>query len=280
MIKLALLFTFSLKLQASNEVVYGKDDRLDYYQSKPVIQELSAATAVMINNIRLKPSADKYKISKKTLEDYGVCSEERFAQQPIAGSCTGFLIAPDTLVTAGHCIQTIDDCKIHRWLFNYKVEKEGVFNFTVPAKDVYHCVELIKRGYDHGKAIDFAIVRLDRTNSEVQPLTLRTKGKIQRNDRIFVIGHPTGLPMKYAGNAIVRSTSSHSFLTNLDTFAGNSGSPVFNEKTLEVEGILIRGETDYVKDPARGCKKVNFCRADACEGETVSSISVLNTNLN
>ena len=37
------------------------------------------------------------------------------------------------------------------------------------------------------------------------------------------------------------------FVANLDTYGGNSGSPVFNSDTHEVEGILVRGEADFVQ---------------------------------
>jgi hypothetical protein len=41
----------------------------------------------------------------------------------------------------------------------------------------------------------------------------------------------------------------YAFLTNLDTFYGNSGSPVFNLNTLLVEGILVSGDSDYKPHP-------------------------------
>ena len=270
MLSLIAILAYSTKLFAAPEVVYGLDDRMDYLHMTPVHAELSKATAVMVNNIRLKKSEDHYLLSKKTLKDYGVCSDQRFIDQPIAGSCTGFLIGPKTLVTAGHCIQTMSDCKIHRWLFNYQYEKN--FSYEVNSEDVYTCIKIIKRGFTHSKAIDFAIVELDREKSDVTPLKLRSSGSISTNDKTFVIGYPTGLPVKYAGHGSVRTVKNHSFVTNLDTFAGNSGSPVFNEQTLTVEGILIRGENDYIYDPKRDCKKVKICNENRCEGETVSSI--------
>ena len=35
------------------------------------------------------------------------------------------------------------------------------------------------------------------------------------------------------------------FTANLDTYRGNSGSPVFNAITHKVEGVLVRGEQDF-----------------------------------
>ena len=37
------------------------------------------------------------------------------------------------------------------------------------------------------------------------------------------------------------------------SFEGNSGSPVFNAETFEVEGILVNGQEDLVQDPKIEC---------------------------
>jgi hypothetical protein len=43
------------------------------------------------------------------------------------------------------------------------------------------------------------------------------------------------------------------FTANLDSYAGNSGSPVFNQKTGRVEGILIQGADDFVYNEENQC---------------------------
>ena len=63
------------------------------------------------------------------------------------------------------------------------------------------------------------------------------------------------------------------FVANLDTYGGNSGSAVFNATSGKVEGILVRGENDYVW---RGsCRVSNKCPADGCRGEDVTKVSAL-----
>ena len=55
------------------------------------------------------------------------------------------------------------------------------------------------------------------------------------------------------------------------TLGGNSGSAVFNSATGLVEGILVRGEQDYV---LKGdCRVSNVCPVDGCRGEDVTKIS-------
>ena len=84
-----------------------------------------------------------------------------------------------------------------------------------------------------------------------------------------MIGYPLGLPAKIAGGAVVRDNSARDFfLSNLDTYAGNSGSAVFNANTLTVEGVLVAGEDDFVD--TGGCLRSNRCPDMACSGEIVT----------
>jgi V8-like Glu-specific endopeptidase len=45
------------------------------------------------------------------------------------------------------------------------------------------------------------------------------------------------------------------FTANLDTYAGNSGSPVFNKNTGKVEGIIIQGAEDFFYNEENNCIK-------------------------
>jgi hypothetical protein len=63
------------------------------------------------------------------------------------------------------------------------------------------------------------------------------------------------------------------FVANLDTYGGNSGSAVFNAATGLVEGILVRGEQDYVQKG--DCRVSNVCPADGCRGEDVTKIAAV-----
>src|SRR5205814_1482337 len=113
---------------------------------------------------------------------------------------------------------------------------------SVPAAEVYGCKELLGRE-QVGTGADWALIRLDRAVVGHQPLKINASGSIEKGTEIVVIGHPAGLPTKVAGNAAVRDASKEGFfVANLDTFGGNSGSAVFNAKTGQIEGILVRGE--------------------------------------
>ncbi len=66
------------------------------------------------------------------------------------------------------------------------------------------------------------------------------------------------------------------YVANLDTYGGNSGSAVFNAKTGVIEGILMRGENDYVYK--NGCRVSNVCASDACRGEDVTKLSSITSS--
>ena len=63
------------------------------------------------------------------------------------------------------------------------------------------------------------------------------------------------------------------FTANLDTFGGNSGAPVFDMNTGLVEGIVVRGESDFNYDSDRSCFVLNKCNEGECRGEDVVRIT-------
>jgi len=89
-----------------------------------------------------------------------------------------------------------------------------------------------------------------------------------------MIGYPLGTPMKLAKNArvIFNNEEAQSFITNLDAFEGNSGSPVFNEKN-EVSGILVNGTpmSSFIKDTGRSCSFYNHCDESGKECKVADS---------
>lgn len=256
------------------DVIYGEDNRKDVFESTDsVLVELSKSTAAMISSERLKSTNGDVVISAQTLESRGICAKERFSKQISAANCSGFLVAPNVLVTAGHCIKSEMDCSSYKWVFDFKVDHSDQADVQVPKTSVYNCKKIISRSLDQMSKDDYAVIQLDRKVLDRRPLAFRKSGKISVGSQIAVIGHPTGLPTKIADGAKVRSLNSKFFVANLDTYGGNSGSAVFNLKTSEVEGILVRGENDYVPDSELGCQVSNVCANESCRGEDVTYIT-------
>ena len=132
-------------------------------------------------------------------------------------------------------------------MFGFQMTDENTAVTTMPEEDVYRCKTgdgLVDCVYSDGAA-DWALIRLDGPVVSRNPLPVRHSGTIAEQTPVGVAGHPATLPQKIAVNAEVRSVATEFFVANLDTFGGNSGSPVFNTNDYVVEGVLVRGAVDY-----------------------------------
>lgn len=259
-----------------DRVIYGEDDRLDLYQvtnSRDV--QLADSTVALMEADKLTREGTGFKITAGVFgREFGLCEKEPFFNQPSGAFCSGSLVAPDIIITAGHCIPDESACKTTRFVFGYAVTKEGEYPNSAIAENVVACKKIISRKQISTGA-DFAVIQLDRKITNHQPLKINRANDLKSGDEVGVIGHPSGLPVKIAfGASKVRTVNKPGFfMANLDTYGGNSGSAVFNTKTGLIEGILVRGEEDFVYK--NGCRISNVCGANRCRGEDVTKISEL-----
>ena len=265
--------------QINDKVIYGADDRIDLHQTKDArLLALADSTAALFAAAQV---ADRGRLAGLHTKPYGqtlqLCHDEPFYDQESGPYCSGALIAPDVIATAGHCVEDEADCHRIKFVFGFAVKKKGELPYEVPVRDVYDCKQLLAREQTE-KGADWALIKLDRAVKGRAPLKLNRTGIIKDKTPLIVIGHPAGLPAKIAGGASVRDASpADIFTANLDAYGGNSGSPVFNAKSGLVEGLLTRGDNDYVK---RGsCLVSNVCAADGCRGEDVTKIAAVAAKL-
>ncbi|HDP33865.1 MAG TPA: serine protease, partial [Candidatus Hydrogenedentes bacterium] len=236
----------------NSKVIYGADDRIDVYEETDADRlAWAAATCAVVYASDLTATAeDMYALSVYAYMVSGKppCDGEPFADQPTAAFCTAFMVGDNLVATAGHCVSAYDLPDV-RFLFGFEMTDPATPILYFHKDQIYTGEEILSRvgiGDD-----DHAVVRLDRTivAPGARALPLRRTGSVDVGENVGVIGHPYGLPKKIAfGEATaVRSNPSASyFVANLDTYGGNSGSPVFNAHTGLVEGILVRGATDFV----------------------------------
>lgn len=261
---------------ARNKVIYGEDNRLDPEDALNSLHvEISKSTAAQIANYKLTAHKSVYLLKNETLEDsMNVCAEEKFSQQNSIARCSGFLVGPDLLVTAGHCVSSQSHCDGYSWAFDYRTDE--IADGEIEKSKVYKCKKILVQALDSAAKSDYALIQLDRAVADRKPLSFRKSGKVATGAGLVVIGHPSGLPTKIAAGATVQDNSHDQFFkSDLDTFGGNSGSAVFDTKTGSVEGILVRGAKDYVMSP-KGCLVVNKCKdmsEAGCYGESVSRIT-------
>lgn len=258
--------------------IYGDDDRKDIVNvsTQEIVNNANAVAAIFRVNDIINNDNGSISIPTRTLGDkfekqgIKLCSDEPFHGQPSGAICTAFLVKPDIIVTAGHCLNK-HNLNTRRFVFGYVMGEEGKAITTLPANNVYMGVDVLGWELDSSGS-DWTVVRLDRKVEGIAPLKYRMTGKVNDNIPVYVIGHPIGLPKKFASKAEVRDNkNSHYFVANLDTYGGNSGSPVFNSNTHKVEGILVRGETDFATK--ENCMASLVCPVQGCRGEDCTRIT-------
>ena len=258
-------------VRIERRVIYGTDDRREVFEvTDPDVLEAARSTVALVDRSDLGsgPGGAITFRSRTLAEVYGVCEDERFADQPAGAWCSGFLAAPDVVVTAGHCLLTDEECASTAFLFDYHVRADGSARLELDPSEVYFCDQVLA-SEESTAGDDWAVVRLDRPVEGRTPLRVRRSGRVGDRQDLILIGHPSGLPTKVAGGARVRdNTGPAHFIANLDAYAGNSGSAVIDADTLLVEGVLVRGEEDYVE--RNGCQVSVRCADDGCAGEDVT----------
>ncbi|MCX5792668.1 MAG: serine protease [Elusimicrobia bacterium] len=252
----ALLLALPFLSFAWEKGIYGRDDRLDHYAAPEAMKALADSVVSLWDDYQVEDRVLQVRLlTRKLGEVEDLCPGERFREQPEGAGCSGALVGPDLVLTAGHCVRTLADCRHRKIVFGYAVKEAGVPAETIlPANEVYSCAGIVKRYFnpnDEGGP-DFALLKLDRKVTGHRPLPVNRGADLKKGDGVFVIGYPQGMPVKIAGGATVRDFSQDGyFVTDLDSFKGNSGSPVFNARTRKIEGVLVRGDVDTVPDRGR-----------------------------
>jgi hypothetical protein len=282
-------------LEPSEElpVAYGEDSRTELFQHPDIkLKEMAASVAVLVHSQQVQLSGSTVSLSGYTLNEMSelgwlvsgasapMCSTELFTEQPAPGYCTGFLVGEDILVTAGHCLEKVP-CADTSIVFGFQMETvDSVAALT--NENVFRCTGVIAQVLPSQvtQYLDYAIIKLDRPAAGRAALDYAMEDLLIAQNNVAVLGHPSGLPMKIASDAFVMSNQADEpfFITNLDTFGSNSGSPVINTSTYQVEGILVRGEIDYVLSEDGSCVQVNRCPesgGESCTGENATKMAML-----
>lgn len=246
-------------------VVYGEDDRVEVFDHPSAdLRDIAKNSIVaLIPRFRLEPSGRSYKLVSKPLSEVkNLCPGERFADQPTAAVCSAVLIAPDLVLTAGHCMESQAACDSYSYVFNYNMSSARSLT-SIVQDDIYSCARLVVRQQTHGqRAPDFAIIQLDRpVVSPRRPIEVRSgSAALDERESLAMIGFGSGLPSKIDSGGTVadpRAGDVDFFIANTDAFAGHSGSATLDSEN-RLAGILVAGrEPDYVTDQKSECQRVN-----------------------
>jgi V8-like Glu-specific endopeptidase len=234
--------------------LWDKDDRLDWYEIDD--EKAKGQTQCVAAILKKKDVVDQEngysKLKTRPLKDIfnipPLCENVRFREQPTACGriLTGFLVKNNVIATAGHFTGAMDTGNPEdlRFVFGYKMLDKDTPVIDIPNKDIYKGKKILHLANSNG--LDYALLELDRPVNGQRVATL-SRGTITKNEPLYVIGYPMGLPLKYAPNGKVTDNNNRlDFTTDLDVFLNNSGSPVFNLKH-EVIGVVITADKQTFK---------------------------------
>ncbi|WNG45960.1 trypsin-like serine protease [Archangium minus] len=261
--------------ETKSEVVYGMDDRLDVYaHPDATLRALAQQSTVALMHPPLIDATDPNHVvfTGQTLgEARNLCTTERFRDDPRAAFCSGTLIDDDLVLTAAHCVPNAEECANTRFVFNFYRTAEGQLQ-QVTTQDIFRCTGIVAHelGWTSRGNMDYSILRLDRpATPRFTPAPVR-KGNtpLAVGQKLAVIGSGSAIPFKIDSGGTVRDgrASALDFLVSTtDTFAGNSGSAVYETTNYTVASIVVRGDADYVANGT--CNVVNKCSETGCIGE-------------
>jgi hypothetical protein len=244
----------------SEAVVYGEDDRMEPYAHPSAVHRAVATSAIAVE-IRASivdesdPSNVRLDYTRTLGEAKTLCAGEPFEGQIEPGECSGTLIDEQHILTAGHCVDAVEDCDgTLVWVLGFFYESPGVLA-PLTSDDVYRCRRVL--AYIDDDVVDHAVIQLDRPVIGHTPAVVRpVPGDLPIGTSLTLIGHPNGIPVKIASGGEVTTTdgSGLSLQATLDAFSGNSGSGVFDDAG-ELVAILTAGMDDYVASGS--CNVVN-----------------------
>ena len=265
-------------LRFKQQTIYEVDDRKEIFNiSDPQIRRAADAVVSLfrIDNVIPLDDGTNSRIARTMFgSTYRLCPTERFQTQPCSAYCSGVLVSPDIVATAGHCVDTPSKDgpppNRIRFVFGYRMRDAQNPQVIISNSEIYTGKETVARVFTE-TGPDWALVRLDRAVVGHQPVRIRRSSKIVDAQSVYIIGHPCGLPAKFADGARVKTNSNPDyFVANLDSYTANSGSPVFNRVTHEVEALFVRGELDFVirnLSETDTCNASLVCPTTGCRGQ-------------
>lgn len=250
-----------------------KDGRKDWYDSDDTTKKISAQTVCLVQKENLRRLEDgSYELITQPLQSAQLlCGSERFVNQPVAGFCSGFVVSSDLIVTAGHCLE---GTLLSRFVivFDFYMTDGKTARTRYKASEIYEPIEKLALGDNELTGLDFAVLRVDRALPSERIATIR-KTPVNKDEPVTVIGYPCGMPVKIAtGAKVIDASASEYFLADVDTYVGNSGSPVY-DASYAVVGVLVRGEEDFQLNQRSQCFLSTICltpEANRCKGERIS----------
>jgi HEAT repeat protein/V8-like Glu-specific endopeptidase len=211
-------------------------------------------------------------------ENVSFGEQEAFKDELAPGFGTAFLVGERLALTSAHCVCVKDsdilDQKVieqARLIFGFHEINGKPSDYFFANNKVYHIKKVVAHQFtrirdksnSYTEWTDWALLEL---NEEVPftPLRMNMTEKVADKIELYMLGHPSGLPLKFTGGGFVQGNTHKDFFEcNLDAFGGNSGSFVAAASTKLGSGMLCSGGTDYeITDNYKntGKRRIQACR--------------------
>ncbi|PKG39313.1 trypsin-like serine peptidase [Psychromonas sp. Urea-02u-13] len=261
-----LLLLFSLQLCAErlseNRVIDFKNSNTHTLQYKHMLTN----TGILVddNNIHKKTLlADRIlSIFYNNTKNRNVCEDVPFIKQIAIGTCSGVLLKPNLVATAGHCVDKNIFSKT--WFFNYQNGDNLALKKGYKVQRViFKNFELIRSGYsferntinrqrqkigvgplppdmhDYSNYRDIALLELEAEVEGYIAFNINFTPFFSGRKAISV-GYPLGLSLKQNTNGTLKEMASPYYMTtNIETLQGNSGGPLFDVETGDLIAITV-----------------------------------------
>jgi len=216
------------ELRKREKAIYGTDTRCEIHELTDArIEENAKAVCAIIETRNTTDNGNgTTTLHGIRFQDFAnLCDCEKYKNQPVVSTGTAFLVDPSIIITAAHCI---DENNINNFqiIFGFEILNGGATRTIIDNKNIYTASKILGWRLEDSTEIDWAVVQLNRPVLDKKPLVCDFTESSNIGDSIYCIGHPTGLPKKIAIDGQINSANKHFYTANIDTYAGNSGSPI------------------------------------------------------
>ncbi|MBN20907.1 MAG: hypothetical protein CL678_06410 [Bdellovibrionaceae bacterium] len=261
--------------------IFGEDSRIDAFEIQSSFWREKSKAVVAIRkkgvfnrNPHLQSLSIKHAL--KTLkEEKNLCSGESFEFQYSLSECSGVLVAPDLVLTAGHCVKD-HPCN------GKGIEVYTDFEISDPHsslqklhRDQSHaCIRKIHTEYpllngtNYMGGQDIALIQISPPIKDRNPVSIDYVGSFEPQASVRAMGFPSGIPLKQSRGFFKGISAPNQMIwTDVDTVKGSSGSPLFKESDGNLIGIITLSDQKkaYQKKKYSKCSRLIDCEKENCK---------------